>query len=123
MEWEITLHHDRKYIEIVTKGVADKDGSLAMAKKIAETMRHHRLTRALIDHTHIERISGKVVDVYERPKLFKIIGLILGIKIAEVINPEHGEFFRFLETVCTNQGYKFSIFHQRSAALAWLLEK
>ena len=110
MEWEITIHKDHKYIEIITGGVLDKDGSMEMAKTIAETMRHHRITKALIDHRNVSDVSGKIIDVYERPKLFRLIGVILGIKIAEIVNPDHIKHFRFLETVCINRGYKFSVF-------------
>jgi len=121
LEWEIIIHSDSKYIEIVTKGVADKAGSMAMAKKIAETMRHHRFTKAIIDHRQITGISGDVVDIYDRPGLLKVIGLILGIKVAEIINPEHLEHFRFLETVFRNRGYNFSIFYEKPKAVEWLL--
>jgi hypothetical protein len=121
MEWEITLRLDQNYIEVVTRGVADKDGSLTMAKTIAETMRKNQVTRALIDHRNIEKVSGSVADIYERPKIFRFIGMILGIKIAEIINPEHEKHFKFLETVCVNRGYKFSIFYERTPALEWLL--
>ncbi|MFH1198519.1 MAG: hypothetical protein V1720_22645 [bacterium] len=121
MEWDITIHNDYKYIEVVTKGVADKDGSMDMAKSISETMRRHRITKALIDHRNVTNISGSVLEAYERPKLFKIIGVILGIKIAEIINPDHLEHFKFLETVCLNQGYKFSVYYDRTEALEWLL--
>jgi hypothetical protein len=121
MEWEVTLHFEHKYIEIVTKGVADKDGSLNMAKTIAETMRKNRLTRVLIDHRNIEKVSGSAIEIYERPKLFRIIGVILGIKIAEIVIPDHFKHFEFLETVCINRGFKFSIFFDRTTALEWLL--
>ena len=122
MEWEITIHQDNKYLEIVTKGEVDKDGSLEMAKKIAEIMRQHRFTKALIDHRNVTTISGNVIDIYERPRLFRIIGVILGIKLAAIINPVHVKHFKFLETVSVNQGYKYSVFFDRSNALEWLLK-
>lgn len=121
MEWEIIIHREHKYIEFVTKGVADQAGSLSMAKKAAEIMRKNRLTKVIIDHRKIESVSGNVKDIYERPKLFRLIGVILGIKIAEIINPDHLAHFRFLETVCVNRGYSFSIFYDRATALQWLL--
>lgn len=123
MEWQITLHRENTYIEVTTKGIADHESSLEMAKAIAKTMRTNRYTKVLIDHTNIEKVSGKVAEIYERPKLFKIIGVLLGIKIAEIINPHHLEHFRFLETVCINRGYKFSIFYDKTSALHWLLER
>lgn len=121
MEWNITIHKAKKYIEIVTSGVADMDGSMEMAKSIRKTMKHHRIVRAIIDHRAVTNVSGSVVEVYERPKLLKLIGMILGIKIAEIINPDHLDHFRFLETVCINNGYSFSIFYDRDNALKWLL--
>ena len=115
MEWEVIIHNDHKYIEIVTRGFLDKDSSMDMAKTIAETMRRHRLTKALIDHRNISNVPGEIIDIYERPKkLFRIIVAILGIRIAEIINPDHSKHFKFLETVMRNQGYKFSIFFERS---------
>jgi hypothetical protein len=123
MEWKITIHQEDKFIEVVTKGVADKDGSLEMAKEIAKVMRANRYTKAIIDHRAIEKVSGEIIDIYDRPKLFRMIGIVLGIKIAEVINPEHLAHFRFFETVCINRGYRFSIFYERAEALRWLFGK
>jgi len=121
MEWEIAVHADGRFVEIVTRGFADSEGSLDMAKAIAATMRCNHMTNVLVDHRNIEGISGGVVEVYQRPGLFRVIGVILGIRVAEVVKPEHREHFRFLETVCVNRGYRFAIFHDRAAALEWLL--
>ena len=121
MEWEIIIHENPGYLEIKTAGKADKNGSLEMAKAITENMRKHRITRALIDHRMIESVEGGAADIYERPRIFKLIGAILNIRIAEIIKPEHIEHFRFFETVCLNQGYKFSIFQEKEPAQKWLL--
>lgn len=119
MEWNIIIHRD--HIEIVTSGSADKRSSLEMAKAVMRTMQRYRMTRAFIDHRNLEAVTGDLVDVYERPKIFRIIGVVLGIRIAEVVKPEHQEHFKFLETVCMNQGYRFSVFHEKDQALRWLL--
>jgi hypothetical protein len=121
MEWELIFHKEGKYVEIITQGVADYDGSLDMAKCITETMRNNKITKVLIDHRNIAGISGKTIEIYNRPKALRLIGLLLGVKIAEIIKPEHIEHFRFLETVCINQGFKLSIFHEKQEALKWLL--
>jgi hypothetical protein len=121
MELEITIHSDFKYIEFVSTGVVDKDGSMKMAKTISETMRHHRITKALIDHRNITNVPGGVIEVYERPKIFRLMGMMLGVRIAELINPDHAAHFKFLETVCINQGIRFSVFYDRTKALEWLL--
>ena len=123
MDWEIRIDEAAKYIEIVTQGIADKHGSMEMAKKIAETMRHLRFTKAIIDHRNITTVSGTIMDVYERPKLFRLIGMIFGIRIAAVIKPEHLEHFRFLETVSYNNGHTYSVFFDKQSALNWLLRK
>jgi hypothetical protein len=120
MEWKITIHKKEKYIEIITEGIVDKDASLEMAKAITKTMRGHRVTKALIDHRNISVVTGKLIDVYKRPGFFKIIGVLLKIKIAVIINPDHMGHFKFLETVCINQGYTYLVFHEKAAALEWL---
>ena len=122
MEWEIIVHDAPRYVEFMTKGIADEDGSLKMAKAVTHTMKSHRITKVLIDHRHIEDVTGSTTDVYNRPKLFKLIGVILGIKVAEIVRTEHLEHFQFLETVSVNQGYQLSIFQDREEALSWLLE-
>ncbi|MFN8598466.1 MAG: hypothetical protein U0559_20055 [Anaerolineae bacterium] len=121
MEWNIILHAADGYVEIVSSGVADRDGSLGMALALTQTMRAHQITRALIDHRQIERVVGSTLDVYDRPKAMQNIGAIFKIKIAEIIQPEHSEHFKFFETVCVNQGYQFAVFQDRDEALAWLL--
>jgi hypothetical protein len=122
MEWELRIHNEEKYIEVITKGAADKDGSLNMAKTITETMRQLRMTRVLIDHRNIESVSGETIEIYDRPKLLRMIGIILGVKIAEIIKPDHMRHFSFFETVCINQGFRVSIFRERLPALEWLLK-
>ena len=116
MKWEIAVYDEDKYIEVITSGIADGDGSLKMAKAIAQTMRAHRITKALIDHRNVESVIGSTMDVYHRPKVFRLIGAILRIKIAE-----HAEHFKFFETVCRNLGYQLSVFQDKDEALAWLL--
>jgi hypothetical protein len=123
MEWTVRLHKKENFVEIVTNGIADKDSSLQMAKLISETLRKNRMKRVLVDHRNITEVSGDAVAVYNRPKIFRLIGVIIGVKIAEVVNPEHLRHFRFLETVSLNLGYQFSVFSDRKNALEWLLDK
>lgn len=122
MEWDVIVHHDKKIIEVITRGSADKSGSMAMAQVLAESMRRHRFTRGLIDHRNIAGVSGDVLDVYERPRLLRLIGLILGIRIAAVIDERYTEHFKFLETVSMNQGFQYMAFVDSGKALEWLLK-
>lgn len=122
MEWTITLHEDGQYAEVVTKGIADKDGSLAMVKAIATALSATTIKRVLIDHTHISEVSGEIVDIYYRPDELNKIGVDHNIMVAEVVKSENRGFFEFLETVCVNRGYSFSVFDDKKAAVKWLLE-
>jgi hypothetical protein len=121
VEWSFVIHDEEGYLEVITRGLADRDNSLNMAKAIAHTMRAHRIKKAVIDHRNLEVVAGTILDIYKRPRMFWLIGAILGIRIAEIIKPEHFEHFRFLETVCQNEGHQMSIFLDKDKALAWLL--
>ncbi|MFC1569452.1 hypothetical protein ACFL4L_04395 [bacterium] len=122
MKWTITVNEENQYIEIVTSGVADRKGSLDMAKAISVTMSKKHIKKTLIDHRNIISIFGGTAEVYQRPKEFKGIGVIHQVKIAEIVKPEHHEFFNFLENVCVNRGFEFSVFNDRESALEWLLK-
>ena len=121
MEWTITLNEENQYAEIVTIGVADRDGSFEMAKEISKILRKTKIKKLLIDHRNIRSVSGEIHEIHQRPKEFEKIGVIRGIRIAEIVKEDHKEFFRFLETVCVNSGYSFSIFDDKRSALKWLL--
>lgn len=123
MNWEFFYHHQEGFIEVVTTGTADKESSLAMAKEINHAMRSNRLTKVLIDHRRISSVSGSIIDIYERPKILRILGVLLHIKIAEIINPDHREHFLFLGNAGTIHGYQISVFERREAALEWLLAR
>jgi hypothetical protein len=122
MEWKIIINDEYKYIEVITTGIADQEGSLNMAKALKNAMQTKRIIKALIDHRNVESVTGNIMDIYDRPKLLRIIGALLRIKIAELVKPEHLEHFKFLETVCVNQGYQISLFQDKEKALSWLLE-
>jgi hypothetical protein len=121
MEWEITLEEENQYAEIVTGGVADRHGTLEMAKEIPRILRKTKIKKLLIDHRNIRAVSGKTTEIYQRPEEFKEIGVIPSIKIAEVVKADHKEFFRFLETVFVNRGFLFLTFEEKDSALKWLL--
>ncbi|MGD9368880.1 MAG: hypothetical protein PVH87_24465 [Desulfobacteraceae bacterium] len=121
MEWTITLNEENQYAEIVTCGIADRDGSREMAKEISMALSKAKIKKILIDHRNISAVSGEAAEIYDRPKEFKEIGAVQGIKVAEVVKADHKAFFHFLETVCVNRGYLFSIFDDKKSALGWLL--
>jgi hypothetical protein len=121
MEWDILLNEEKQYAEVVTGGVADRDGSLKMAMDIYKVLSKAKIKRILIDHRNIRALSGEIVEIYQRPEELKKISVIPGIKVAEVVNADHKPFFRFLETVCVNRGFNFLTFDNKKSALEWLL--
>ncbi len=120
MKWTITIDDTQNCAVVVTSGTADSEGSLNMGKAIGSFMRKHMCTKLLIDHSNIESVTGEIIEIYNRPEELKETGIIPGIMVAEVVKPEHKEFFSFLETVCVNRGFLFSTFNNRNAALDWL---
>jgi hypothetical protein len=122
MEWKIVINEEHKFVEVITSGIADKDSSLNMANDIMNIMQTNRIKKVLIDHSNLEGVNGSAFDVYERPQSLKEGGTTSGIKIADVVKPEHAEHFKFFETVCRNQGLQVSIFQNKEKALFWLLQ-
>ncbi len=121
MEWEIKIHYDLRYLELITRGTADNDSALRMSRIIADVMRKNALTKALIDHRAIEKFAGNEAELFNRAKVIRMTGLSREMKIAEVVRSEHQEPFKFLETVFMNYGFKFSVFSDRDAALKWIV--
>lgn len=123
MEWNIQFNEKDAYGLVVTRGEADRDGTIKMARAIAEALPEKKIKKVLIDHTNISAVSGEILDVYNRPKQFNEITKSQGIKVALIIKPEHRDFFSFLETVFINRGFMFMIFTNKETALEWLLKK
>ncbi len=121
MEWNIVEHNEDGYVEIVTQGVADGDGSMKMARALADAMRAHRINKAIIDHRNVDYIIGTSTAFNDRPKAFNEAGRTLEIKIAEIIRPEHRGHFKYLETLFANLGHKVAVFEEKDQAVAWLL--
>mgnify|MGYP003565253679 CR=1 FL=1 len=121
MEWSIALNEENQYAEVVTSRIADRDGSIEMAKEIAMVLSKVKIKKILIDHSNISAVSGGIEEIYHRPRELKEIGAPQGIQVAEIVKEDHKSFFRFLETVCVNRGYIFSIFNDKKSAVGWLL--
>lgn len=121
MEWNMAIHDENEYLEVITGGIADRDSSLEMVKALIAEMSARQITKVLIDHSNLDGVGGRASEIYNRPRQIKEHGAIMKIRIAEVIKPEHMEHFKFFETVCVNQGFQMSMFRDREKALAWLL--
>lgn len=121
MKWTITLNEENQYAEIVTSGIADRDGSREMAKEISMILSKAKIKKVLIDHRNISAVSGKILEVYHRPSELIEVGTPRDVHVAEVVKEDHKAFFSFLETVCVNSGFIFSTFEDKQSALEWLL--
>jgi|WetSurMetagenome_2_1015567.scaffolds.fasta_scaffold931004_2 hypothetical protein len=121
MEWTIAFQDD--YAEVTTTGIADGASTKEMAKGMTIKIMGRKINRVLMDHRAIERVVGKSTEVYERETIFQKIGVTRPIKIAELINPNHAEFFEFLKAVLKNRGYDVETFFDREAAMEWLQKK
>jgi hypothetical protein len=122
MEWTVSLLSDQRIVVIQTQGVADETSSLEMAKSLSQIMILYKSTRLLIDHSALHSVSGDTFKVYYRPQEFHEIGVPFKVRLAEVVLPAHKDHFGFLETVCRNRGFNFSIFDDRESAIQWLME-
>jgi hypothetical protein len=122
MKWTLSVNEENQYVEIITRGDVDKDGSLNMVKDIMTASSQKKIKKILIDHSNIDSVSGEPLEVYNRPKEFEKMGIIPGIKVAIVVKPEHEVFFCLFERLCRNRGFQFTIFLDHKSALDWLLE-
>jgi hypothetical protein len=120
MEWNINIFEENNFAEIVTSGIADKEGSLEMAKDIRRKLIRKNINKVLMDHRNVSEVSGLIVDVYERPIIIRILEVIRPIKIALLIKKEHEEFFEFLAIVFSNRGFKAKLFLEKANAIEWL---
>ncbi len=106
---------------VKTGGEADANSSGAMVMPIMKFMKKHACTRCLIDHRELSFVTGKTIDIYQRPDTIRNTGIPMKVKIAAVIQEAHQPHFRFLETVSQNSGLNYRIFYDQEQAREWLL--
>jgi hypothetical protein len=120
MEVNITYVPEDQMVIVKTFGDADAQSSGEMIKSIFMTMQKHKCFRCLLDHTEIHFVSGKTLEVFNRPEQMKNTGMPLNVKLAAVIPPLYKDHFCFLETVCLNRGISYRVFENRNSAINWL---
>lgn len=120
MEVDISYVSDDKIVVVKTHGYADAKSSSEMVKSIMLAMKEHRSLRCLLDHTEINFITGKTIEVFNRPEEIKNTGMPLNVRLAAVIPERYKEHFRFLETVCENRGIHYRVFSNNTSAINWL---
>ncbi|HNY51504.1 MAG TPA: hypothetical protein PLV50_09085 [Smithella sp.] len=120
MEWNIVVNEEHQCAEVTTRGIADKDRSLNMAKSIINEVKTRQIRKILIDHRNLEDVIASTLEIYDRALLLKDSGAATAVKIALIVKPEHFEQFKFFETVCVNRGFLISIFQDKEKAMTWL---
>lgn len=120
MEVNISYQPDDQIVVVKTHGDADARSSGEMVKSIMQVMMEHKSHRCLLDHTEINFVSGKTIEVFNRPEEIMNSGMPLSVKLAAVIPAKYREHFRFLETVCTNRGISYRVFANEISAINWL---
>jgi hypothetical protein len=120
MEVNITYLAEDQIVVVKTRGDADAKSSSEMVKSIMVAMKEHQSIRCLLDHTEIHFVSGKTMEVFNRPEEIKNTGMPQNVKLAAVIPENYREHFSFLETVCTNRGIHYRVFEKSASAINWL---
>jgi hypothetical protein len=120
MEVNISYLPEDQIVVVKTHGDADAKSSGEMVKSIMMSMREHRSLRCLLDHTEIHFVTGKTLEVFNRPEEIKNTGMPLNAKLAAVIPEIYKDHFSFLETVCINRGISYRVFENRNSAINWL---
>ena len=120
MEVIITYLPDDRIVVVKTHGDADAKSSHEMVQSIMLAMKEHRSIRCLLDHTEINFVSGKTLEVFNRTDEIKNTGMPLNVKLAAVISEIYKEHFIFLETVCHNRGISYRVFTNDRSAINWL---
>jgi hypothetical protein len=120
MEWSISFLPDAHIIVVQTEGIVNESDTLNMAKDVKKAMVQYKASGCLIDHSSIKSVTGSIVKTYYRPEELSGMGVPRNIRIAVVAPQEHKGHFNFLETVCRNRGFDFSLFENRETAIEWL---
>lgn len=120
MDVKISYLPEDRIVVVKTHGDADAQSSNEMVKSIMMSMREHQSIRCLLDHTEIHFVSGKTIEVFNRPEEIKNTGMPLNVRLAAVIPEVYKEHFSFLETVCNNRGISYRVFANNTSAINWL---
>lgn len=120
METKISYLADKKIVVVKTYGEADAKSSSEMVRNIMLSMKEHRAIRCLLDHSEISFVTGKTIEVFNRPDEMMKTGMPLNVKLAAVIPEKYEDHFKFLETVCVNRGISYKVFKQIESAINWL---
>ena len=106
---------------VKTGGEADARSSGAMILPIMKFMKKNGCMHCLIDHSELNIVTGKTLDIYQRPDAILRSGTPGRVKIAAVIQKVHQPHFHFLETVSLNRGLNYRTFFDLQEAREWLL--
>jgi hypothetical protein len=121
MVWHILYFEEQHTIVIKTGGDIAYQELPQQFSEAVRLAREKETDRYLFDDTELH-INVSTVDIYELPKMILAAGISRTSRIAVVVSPEENRLdnYRFLETVCVNQGLHVKVFLSHDEAYQWL---
>ncbi len=121
MVWEISYSTHKRAVIIKTRGDIPYDDLPDQFQEAARLAQEVQTSLFLFDDTELH-INVSTLDILEIPQLVFATGIPRSSRIAVVISPEENRIdnYKFLETVCVNQGLNVKIFATHAEAFAWL---
>ena len=120
MQPHITFKSELGFVHVIAKGDLNNKIFLNIVKRASKIAEEHQCKKVLCDFTDMT-ITESTIGIYNYPLLAKSNDIPTYIKCA-VLYLSDDENFRFLETVCRNEGYYISIFKDNTAATEWLAD-
>ncbi|MGZ8218160.1 hypothetical protein [Methylomagnum sp.] len=126
MPWQIIFQADARIVETVYSGVVKPDELMAACKATLAFARENSAILFLGDCMALQG-GHSVFDLYAIVDVLETHGFPRAGKEALLFPPlELSDVSRnidFWETACGNRGYVVRVFHDREAALRWLIAK
>jgi len=120
MKWELLLNEKENILSVKTFGIFDLASKTELMRECLAVIGKQDCCRCLIDNSKIESTSIRFMEMYSIPEKFSELSVPHNLSIAEVVSEKHIQDFRFLETICRNNGYLLSVFSDVELALQWL---
>jgi hypothetical protein len=121
MNWEYCFDPDRKILEVKVKGGLTRPELNAMAQENLAEIKKLECFRCLLNYE--ETTKGlDVLDIYERPKEIRGLGITNQYRIAILVTSEQFHKYKFVENVYKNNNFDFGVFASRNPAIEFLLK-
>ena len=120
MNREFKYLEDKDIVLVRTSGSYKLEDELETVKKAISLLKEHNCNRCIFDH-RATNVIARTMRSYERPKVYKDLGLDRSVRTA-IVYRELNNDYEFYENVCQNRGWDIKIFTDYDAAIDWLSE-